>query len=187
MVTEALFIALVGVVALQRLAEVVVSRRHERALQRAGGRIHDDDHMVWMTFLHTAWLVAMPLEVVLVDRPLLQPLSGVALVVFFVGQFLRRAAMKQLGPRWTVRVVTVPGEAVETEGIFRHVRHPNYLGVVLEMAALPLVHGAWVTSLVFSVLNGLLLRSRIRTEERALAADEDYGDAFPGALRGETR
>lgn len=178
MVTPGLFIVLVALVALQRLAEVFVSRRHERRLLERGGKVHAERQMNWMRALHTGWLVAMPVEVLLFDREIIPPLALVALVVFVSGQLLRRAAMKALGPRWTVSVVTVPGERVVTKGIFSKLRHPNYFGVVLEIAALPLVHTAWVTALVFTLLNAALLRWRITAEERALTEDADYHDAF---------
>ena len=56
-----------------------------------------------------------------------------------------------------------------TGGPYRWVRHPNYVAVVLEGIALPLVHSAWITSLVFTVLNAGLLTVRIRAEDAALA------------------
>jgi methyltransferase len=77
-----------------------------------------------------------------------------------------------------VRIVTVPGERVVDTGIFSYVRHPNYAGVALELAALPLVHGAWVTAVVATLLNGVFLAARIRAEEDALRTDENYAIAF---------
>jgi methyltransferase len=65
-------------------------------------------------------------------------------------------------------VLVLPGEALVAGGPYRFLRHPNYLAVVLEVAALPLVHTAWATALAFSALNLVLLRVRIGVEERAL-------------------
>jgi methyltransferase len=65
-------------------------------------------------------------------------------------------------------VLVLPGEALVAGGPYRFLRHPNYLAVVLEVAALPLVHAAWATAVVFSALNLVLLRVRIGVEERAL-------------------
>jgi methyltransferase len=77
-----------------------------------------------------------------------------------------------------VRIITLPGEGVVNTGVFSRLRHPNYLGVALEIAALPLVHGAWLTAVVASVLNALVLRARIRVEESALIKDANYREAF---------
>jgi methyltransferase len=178
MVSVLLFTALLALVAVQRLYELRLSRRHERELRRRGGREHAPEQMKWMVACHAGWLVAMPLEVYLLSRPFLWPLAALALAAFAVGQALRYAAIRELGPRWTVRVITVPGEKVTRGGVFRRVRHPNYAGVILEIAALPLVHSAYLTSLVFSGLNALVLRRRIRAEEAALAADSDFDEAF---------
>ena len=168
------FVSLVAIVAVQRLWELLRSRRHERALLARGGREHARGQMPWMSALHASWLVAMPLEVILFRREATVGVALVAGVVFLAGQGLRLAAMSALGARWTVRVITVPGAPPVDRGIFRWVRHPNYLGVVLEIAALPLVHGAWLTALLWSVANGALLAARIRAEESALRADNDY-------------
>ena len=178
MVSTPWFFGLVGAVALQRLAELSWSRRNERRMIARGGREHAPEQMRWMTALHTGWLIAVPLEVVLLNRSTSTLVSALALVTFLVGQLLRYAALTSLKERWCVRIVTVPGERVKTGGVYSWIRHPNYLGVCLEIAALPLVHGAWFTALVFSALNGLLLKSRIAAEEAALNADENYTEAF---------
>ncbi|NUP13108.1 MAG: DUF1295 domain-containing protein [Polyangiaceae bacterium] len=168
------FTALVLVVAAQRLCELSKSKRNEARIIAAGGREHAPEQMWWMRMLHAGWLAGMLVEVWLFDAALPGWLAVVALAAFFLGQALRLSAMRALGPRWTVKIMTVPGHRAVDTGIFRYIRHPNYLGVVLELAALPIVHGAFVTAGVASVLNGLLLRARIRAEERALDEDSAY-------------
>ncbi|AKF06206.1 isoprenylcysteine carboxyl methyltransferase family protein [Sandaracinus amylolyticus] len=168
------FTILVALVATQRLWEVRRSACHEAALRAAGGREHAPEQMPWMRAIHAGWLASMIVEVWALDRVAPTWLAALAFVVFLAGQALRIAAMRALGPRWTVKVITVPGEVAISHGVLAHVRHPNYLGVVLEIAALPLVHGAWLTSIVFSIANAILLRARIRAEEAALRADASY-------------
>jgi methyltransferase len=172
------FFALVLLVAAQRVLELRKSAKNEARLLAAGGRTHADGQASWMRLMHTAWFVAMLVEVVVLDRPFLPVVSAVAFAVFAAGQALRLAAMHALGDRWTVTVVTLPGVRAVDAGVFRYVRHPNYLGVVLEIAALPLVHGAWLTSITFTVMNALFLRARIRAEEAALREDSGYDDAL---------
>ena len=168
------FLALIAAVAVQRLWELRRSRRNEARLRAQGGREHARAQMPWMTLLHASWLFAMPLEILLLRRPFHVGLAVAAGIVFLVGQSLRIAAMRALGDRWCVRVFTLPGAPAIDHGVFRVVRHPNYLGVVLEIAALPLVHGAWLTALVWSTANAVLLTFRIRAEEAALQTDNDY-------------
>jgi methyltransferase len=182
MTTQIGFTVLVSLVALQRLAELRVSRRNERALRARGASEHAPEQMPYMVAVHTGWLVAMLIEVWWLGVRVRGWVALLAFAVFLVGQALRIAAMRALGGRWTVRVLTLPEPPV-TGGVFRHVRHPNYLGVVLEIAALPLVHGAYLTALVFSIANAILLTFRIRAEERALAESSDYDERFRGRPR----
>lgn len=184
MSSTTVFIMLVSVVALQRLWEVSISKQNERALLEEGAEEHAPRQMLFMTALHTLWLVSTVVESLATERRLVWGLSISAFVLFLVGQLLRISAMRTLGRRWTVKIITpVTPEAPVAEGIYKYVRHPNYLGVVLELAALPLIHGAYVTALVFSVLNGVLLWFRISAEERALSGSSDYSERFRGRPR----
>jgi methyltransferase len=174
MLSELLFFGFVTLVVAQRLAELWLSRRHEVELQRHGAREHAARQMLAMQLLHGLWFASMLLEVGLLAPPVLPWLSALSGLVFFAGQALRYSAMHALGWRWSVRIYTVPGAAPVASGIYRYVRHPNYLGVVLEMAALPLLHSAWRTALLFSTANAVLLALRIRAEERALSENGGY-------------
>jgi methyltransferase len=168
------FVALVALVGVQRLLELKRSRGHELAILKAGGREHAPGQMVVMRALHCAWLIAMVVEVLWWHRPFHAAIALFALLVFAVGQALRIAAMRALGNRWTVKIMTLPGVPSVERGIFRWLRHPNYLGVALEIVALPLVHGAWLTSVCFTLANVALLRARILAEEKALTFDSNY-------------
>ena len=91
------------------------------------------------------------------------------LALLVAAHALRWWCITSLGPQWNTRVVVVPGLALVARGPYRWLRHPNYVAVVVEGVALPLVHSAWITAVVFTVLNAVLLRTRIRVEDRALA------------------
>lgn len=177
--SRVLFTLLVAAIAAQRLVEVAASRRNTRRLLEAGAVEAGRGHLVPMIAMHTAFLVAAPAEVWLFDRPFV-PLVGVsALVLLALALALRAWNLATLGRRWSVRVVAVPGETPVARGPYRFLRHPNYVVVVAEMLALPLVHTAWLTCLVFSALNAWLLTVRIRAEERLLSELTGY-DAVMG-------
>lgn len=167
-VTTALYIGLIIGVAGQRLSEVRQSRRYEAALKARGGVEHAPIQLRVMVVLHTAWLLSATAEPLLFARPFSLPLAASAFSVFLLGQLLRYSGRRALGERWTVSIVTLPGAPMVTSGIFQYLRHPIYVGVALEIAALPLIHSAWITALVFSALNGAVLLWRISEEERAL-------------------
>lgn len=168
MVTPWIFTGLVGLLALQRIYELRLSRKNEAIIRSRGGREYAPGQLQVMTALHVGWFIAMLLEVHLLRRPFLPVLSLLALLTLLVGQGLRYAAIRSLQWRWTVKVMTMPGLPLVRQGIYRYLRHPNYLGVALEILAVPLLHSAYVTSIVFSLANMLLLSARIRAEDRAL-------------------
>ncbi len=168
MVTRWVFTAFLILLALQRLYELRISRRHEAIIHSLGGREYAAWQVPAMKVLHAGWFIAMLLEVWGLHRPFLPGLSLLALVTFAAGQGLRYAAILSLNWRWTVRVMIVPGLPPVGQGIYRYLRHPNYLGVALEILAAPLLHSAYVTAMVFSVANMLMLTARIRIEDKAL-------------------
>jgi methyltransferase len=165
-----LFAALVLATGFERLAELVVSLRHARWSFARGGVESGRGHFGPMVVLHTGLLVACVVEVFAADRPFVPVLGWAALVLVLAAQALRWWCITTLGPQWNTRVIVVPGLTLVARGPYRWLRHPNYVAVVVEGFALPLVHTAWVTALVFTLLNAvLLLGFRLPAEERALA------------------
>lgn len=157
------FLALILLVAVERVAELVVSKRNLNWSLANGGREFGAGHYPVMVALHTGLLVGAVAEA-RVRKRWIWP----AFWVVIVAQVLRWWCITTLGKQWNTRVVVVPGAPRITGGPYRLVPHPNYVAVVLEGAALPLVGGAWITAGVFSVANALLLRTRIRVEDEAL-------------------
>lgn len=178
-----LFTALVVLAAVGRLLELRIANRNRRLLLARGGIEFGEGHYPWMVALHTVWLIACVAEVWLLDRPFIPWLGVTALAVFLAAFALRYWVISTLGERWTTRIVCLPGVAPITGGPYRWLRHPNYLAVVLEIMSLPLVHTAWLTALVFSLLDAILLRVRIRAEEEGLSRLSDYDEAFAGRPR----
>ncbi|MFB9376423.1 isoprenylcysteine carboxyl methyltransferase family protein [Kineococcus gynurae] len=165
------FTVLVLATGLERVAELVVSTRNARWAFARGGRETGRGHFGPMVALHTGLLLACLVEVHLAGRAFVPALGWPALALVVLAQALRWWCIATLGRQWNTRVVVVPGAPTVTRGPYRlrWLRHPNYVAVVLEGVALPLVHGCWVTAVVFTVLNAvLLLGFRIPTEERAL-------------------
>jgi methyltransferase len=122
-----------------------------------------------MVVLHTGLLVGALVEAWVVRPSVPSVLAWVFVVLVLLSQGLRWWCITTLGSRWNTRVIIVPGLAPVTGGPYRWLRHPNYVAVVVEGVALPLVHLSWVTALVFTVLNAFLLRVRIRVEDEALS------------------
>ena len=171
------FVVVVGLVALERLAELVVSRRNAAWSLARGGREYGRGHYPAMVVLHSGFLVAMLVEA-FVRRPEVPTVlawSMLALVV--TSQALRWWCILTLGPRWNTRVIVVPDLPAVRTGPYRVLAHPNYVAVVVEGIALPMVHAAWITAVTFTVLNAILLTVRLRVEDAALASLPEPGPA----------
>jgi len=176
--SRVLYTLLILAVALERAGELLLSRRNLRKALARGGVTAGDSAYRRMALFHAAFLLACPAEVWLLHRPW-RPLLGYAmLATTALAMAIRYWAVRALGDHWNVRVVCIPGAPAVKAGPYRYLRHPNYLAVALELFALPLVHGAWLTALVFGTLNLAVLRERIRTEEDLLSEHTDYAAAF---------
>lgn len=168
-----LFVLLLLLIGLQRLGEMWLSRRNELRLRARGGVEKGRQQIPWMIAMHALFPFTMVIEVYLLERPFITGLAVAMVFLLLLAQGLRLWAVATLGDRWTVSIMVVPGEPRKRGGPYRHLRHPNYLAVAIEMAALPLVHTAWLTAAVFSILNCAFLRWRIREEEKALRRHGD--------------
>jgi methyltransferase len=162
------YVLLILAVGVERLVELRVSAVNLKWSRERGGVERGRRHFRVMTVLHAALLVGCVLEVVLLDRPFLPWLGWPMLAVVVAAQGLRWWVIATLGHQWNVRVVVVPGLPRVTGGPFRLLHHPNYVAVVAEGIALPLVHDAWLTALLFSLANAVLLTVRVRCENAAL-------------------
>jgi methyltransferase len=163
------FTVLVALVGVERLAELVVSVRNAAWSRERGGVETGLRHYPFMVVLHTGLLVGALVEA-WVRRPDVPAwLAWSMTLLVLASQALRWWCIATLGRRWNTRVIVVPGMPPVAGGPYRWLRHPNYVAVVVEGAALPLVHAGWITALVFTVLNAGLLAVRIRVEEQALA------------------
>ena len=160
---------LLSVIACERVAELVVSARHASGLLRRGGTEYGFGHFPVMIALHVGLLAGCVLEPLLGNRAFIPALGWPMLVVTVLANVLRWWCVATLGPRWTARVIVLPGAPLVRSGPYRWFAHPNYVAVIIEGAALPLAGSAWITACTFTVLNAALLTVRLRCETRALA------------------
>jgi methyltransferase len=173
------FVALLLATGLMRLVELGVSLSRLRS--RPGEVIAEPWLFPAMAALH-AGLVVLPLaEVWWLDRPFVPWLGACSAAVLVAATALRVWTLGTLGRMWNVRVL--PPTTVVTTGPYRFIRHPNYLCVILELAALPLFHQAWLSAIALSLWNGLVLARRIPTEEAALAQVPGWREAFAHRAR----
>jgi methyltransferase len=172
------FWIVIALVAVQRIAELVIANRNTKALLARGAREEGRGQYPFIVALHLLWLVAL-----IVFVPPGAPPDWYWLGLFIVLQVLRVWVIASLGRFWTTRIITLPEVPLVRRGPYRFLRHPNYLVVALEIPTLPLAFGAWPIAAVFGLANLALLTWRIALEDRALAprraAHKDKGLAHP--------
>ena len=165
---ERTYLVLLAALAGERLFELWLSNRNARRAFARGAIEVGSGHFVAMAAMHTAFLCSCAIESLLRggSAPIL--LSTVALLATAIAQFVRYAAVVTLGERWNTRVIVTPGAEPVSSGLYRWIRHPNYVAVAIEIVAVPLIRGCWITAVVFSAANALMLAMRIPFEERAM-------------------
>jgi len=174
------YLGFLALLALERVGELLLSARNARVMRARGGREVGHAHYQVMRIFHTLFLLACAVEVLGWQRSL--PWFALAALVAALGaQALRYWAIVSLGPFWNVRIIVIPGVPPVLRGPYRWLRHPNYVAVIVEMVAVPLLHNAYVTAVVFSLGNAWLLWVRIRAEERALGLS--YENVFADTPR----
>jgi len=177
------FLALLLLVALLRLVELRISKRHQQEMMARGAAKVDEPRFRWMVLLHTAVLAGAAVEVVVLKRPFLPWLAGPMFLIFLAANAVRWWVIRTLGEHWNVQVMDSTRLGVVTSGPFRYVRHPNYAAVFAEMLALPLIHTAWITAIAGTLAHTGVLAQRLSTEERVLFANPDYRAAMDGKPR----
>ena len=155
-------IVILALVTLERLAELWLSNRNTRRLLAEGAHEHAPGHYRWIVALHALWLAS--LWWLAPSRPI----DAFWLAMFVLLEVGRIWVLATLGPRWTTRIIVLPGAPLVARGPYRFVSHPNYAVVIGEIAVLPLIFGLWQVALIFSVLNAALLWVRISAENEAL-------------------
>ncbi|WP_368736063.1 isoprenylcysteine carboxyl methyltransferase family protein [Ectobacillus ponti] len=169
-------------VLLQRLLELFIAKRNERVMRQRGAFEFGQGHYKYMVMLHVSFLLAVLLEVTLFGRSE-SPLWPVLLAGFVAVQLLRAWAILSLGAFWNTKIIVLPGAEVVAKGPYKYIRHPNYMVVIVEFLLIPLLFQAYFTAVLFSILNVLLLRVRIRAEEKALMEATAYEKTFANRSR----
>lgn len=178
MVSKSIFLLVVVIIAAQRISAIRLSKRNKQTLEAMGAKERGNNSLTIIKILQISWFVAMIAEVFGLHRPFVPALFVGALMVTMIGQIMRYLSIQELGDRWTHTIITIPDQPLVETGIYHYLRHPTWVGMTLEFAAVPLIHGAYLTAIVFSIANGLLMSQRIAAEEKALSEDTNYAVVF---------
>ena len=154
-------------VILQRLIELLIAKRNERILKAQGAIEFDKNGYRVIAAMHVAFFISLICEKVFFQRTL-NTYWIVFAVVFAGAQVLRYWAIKTLGVYWNTKILVLPNHKLVNTGLYKYLRHPNYIAVIVEIAVIPLIFSCYLTASIFSVINFILLRRRIKIEKIAL-------------------
>jgi methyltransferase len=172
--TKLIYTIFVITVGLGRLAEMRISRRHQRELVERGVEKIHDPFWRWMVIFHVTMLAMCVAEVWLFNRPFIALLAIPMIGLFLLANLLRWWVIRTMAEHWNVEIMNSVRVGVVSSGPFRFIRHPNYAAVFLELVAIPLIHTAFLTAIVGAGIHMLVLRQRIHTEESVLMASSTY-------------
>jgi methyltransferase len=165
---ESTYLLLLGALLGERLFEVIISHLNARRAFARGAIEYGRGHFPVMVAMHALFIASCAFESLAVARAISPVLSTIALAGALIAQILRYSAVIALGEQWNTRIIVMPDAPKVTHGLYRWITHPNYLAVVIEIAAVPLIRGCWITAVAFSLANAVMLGVRIPAEERAL-------------------
>ena len=177
------FLALLLAVAVMRIFELRISKKHQQEMTARGAAKVNDPNFRWMAMFHTLVLIGAAVEVVFLQRPFWPALAIPMLALFVIANIVRWWVIRTLGEHWNVQVMDSTKLGVITTGPFAYVRHPNYAAVFLEMFFLPMIHTAWITAIAGSLAHAIVLSQRLATEEKVLFADPQYRAAMSSKPR----
>lgn len=163
-----LFIIVISVVIIQRLTELVIAKRNEKYLLSIGGKEFGAEHYKFIVVMHTLFFVFILIEFFLHGERNLHLINGLFLVLFVSLQLARIWVLKSLGKYWNTKIIVVPGAELIRKGPYKFLKHPNYFVVALEIFTLPMIFDLYYTAIIFTILNFLMLRVRIKEENKAL-------------------
>jgi methyltransferase len=175
------YLAFLAALAAERMFHLALAARNARRAFAMGAVERGRGHYPAMAGFHALFLLSAAAEAIVLKRPFPGALGWMALGGALGAQALRYWSIASLGTRWNTRIIVFPGLSPVRRGPYRFMRHPNYLAVIIEIACVPLIHGCWLTAVVFSVGNAALLSVRIRAEEAAMGPR--YALEFGGRLR----
>lgn len=163
-----LFLIIVSLIVIQRIFELLIAGRNERTQKKEGAVEYDRKGYRVIVAMHVCFFVSLVLEYTFLKRTL-NAYWELFILVFVLAQILRYWSIASLGKYWNTKILVKPGTPLIRKGPYKYLKHPNYLAVVIEIAVIPLIFSCYLTSLIFSVTNLVLLSRRINIEERALS------------------
>jgi len=161
------FIIFITVVIVQRISELILAKNNEQYLKSNGAIEYDKKGYKYIVLMHNVFFISVITEFLSLERHL-NEYWKVLIIIFICMQMLRYWAIFSLGKRWNTKILVLPNTEPIRSGLYKYLKHPNYIAVIIEIGVIPLLFSCYYTAIVFSILNLIVLKRRIRIEEEAL-------------------
>ncbi|AGK54642.1 hypothetical protein B1NLA3E_14480 [Bacillus sp. 1NLA3E] len=171
--TRMVFEGFISFVVLQRLVELVIAKKNEKVMKEKGAIEFGQLHYRFMVLMHVMFFVVLIFEVSIFNEQVSQ-FWPILFPMFLLVQAGRIWALTSLGEFWNTKIIVLPEARPIKRGPYRYLKHPNYVIVSIELLVIPLLFHAYMTAVIFTILNGYLLSIRIPAEEQALAQLTEY-------------
>jgi methyltransferase len=169
-----LFLGIITFTAIQKIAELLLAKKNEKALIKNGAIVTEEKFYPLMILLHVCWVTTVFLLSFFSNHQILLMDFYPWLFIYLVGFLFKMSAIKTLGHRWTIKIINLPEEKLIEKGPFRFTKHPYYFGVILQVISLPCIGSFYIVGIIFSSINFILLLLLIRKEEEALVGHYDH-------------
>jgi methyltransferase len=176
------FQIIIGFIVLQRAVELRIAKRNEKWMKQQGAIEFGEKHYRYMVLMHVLFFICLTTEKVYSNRGL-SYLWPILLSVFFVAQIIRIWVITSLGRYWNTKIIVLRDAKVIKKGPYRHIKHPNYFVVAIELVVVPLLFNCYITACLFTFLNAIILMIRIPEEEKALREHTEYEGTFQDCNR----
>ncbi|HQY52156.1 MAG TPA: isoprenylcysteine carboxylmethyltransferase family protein [Ignavibacteria bacterium] len=164
-----LFPIIISIIIIQRLTELVISKKNEKWLLANGAVEYGGSHYKYIVLLHTFFFISMIFEYYFVKRGSeFNIINYFFLVFFLILQTARVSVLFSLGKYWNTKIYRIPNSPLVNKGLYKYFKHPNYAIVICELFAIPMIFDLYYTAIIFSVLNGVMLYYRISAENKVL-------------------
>lgn len=153
---------------IQRLIELRIAAKNEQWMKKHGALEVGKEHYKYFIILHVCFFISLLIETNILS--LFKQISFYfpMFFLFLMAQVGRISCMLSLGKFWNTKIIVIPNVIFIKKGLYKYVRHPNYIIVLIELFVIPLMFGAFITAFIFPLLHILLMFIRIPAEERAL-------------------
>lgn len=160
------FAIFISFLILLRLGELLLAHGNEQWLLQHGAVEYGKGHYRYMVILHVLFFISLITEYVFTSTGYY---SIPLLVLYFLLLAFKGWVIFSLGRFWNTKILHISGYPLVKKGPYRFLKHPNYIIVIAEIALIPLIFHLYITAIIFSLLNALMLYVRIKEENRALA------------------